>query len=46
MHAQVRRGVFGVAATGYVEVPGTAEIVLGAGATNRRVVVVAVEVNL
>ncbi len=45
-HAEVRRAVFGVAATGDVEIPGAAKVVLGAGAADRREIVVAVEIDL
>ena len=45
-HAEVRRVVFGIAAAGEVEVPGAAEVILGAGAADRGVIVVAVEIDL
>ena len=45
-HAEVRRGVFGIAAAGDVEVPGAAKVVFGASAADRRVIVVAIEIDL
>ena len=45
-HAEVRRRVLGVTATRNVEAPGASEVVLGPGAANRRIVLIAVEIDL
>src|SRR5215207_5898516 len=45
-HAEVRRGVFGIALARDVEIPGAAEVVLSASAADRRVIVVAIEIDL
>src|SRR5262249_53106961 len=46
VQAKERRGVRGVPLAGDVEVPGSAEVVLGPGAADRRELRVAVEVEL
>src|SRR5256885_3437939 len=46
MQAKERRGVRGVSRAGDVEVPGAAEVVLGAGAADRRELLVTVQVEL
>ena len=45
-HSQIRRGERRVSAAGDIEVPGTTEIILSAGATDRGIVSVVVHVEL